>query len=374
MAGLSVNQVSDTDVRARFVDYIARARSGTELISTPFSIASAKFAPSLISAEPITVGGKSWELFLFTSTSEVDGILSKLFHKALLWGAVVIICVTTLLVSTAWQLIRTRIRFERIQHEMLTKELNQAREIQKAWLPDHVPKTRAIDVAAVNSPASHISGDFYNWFELPDGRLVVTIGDVTGHGMPAAFLMATTQLLVRMTMMRLGDPGKCLTEVNRQLCVQVFNGQFVTMLIAVLDLTKNEVQIGTAGHPPPLFADGDKFRPLHIEPQLVLGVERNATYVTERCSLPPKSSLLLYTDGVVDCLNPQGDRFNKDGLERSLHGRFDRAQTMLDQVMNEIEVFRDNEELADDLTLVTIQLRSPASRRPTPVTESTPAS
>ena len=69
-----------------------------------------------------------------------------------------------------------------------------------------------------------------------DARDVVTIGDVTGHGISAAFLMSTTQLMVRTVMMRVGDPGKCLEEVNGHLCVQVFNGQFVTMLICVIDL------------------------------------------------------------------------------------------------------------------------------------------
>src|SRR5438876_1116548 len=89
--------------------------------------------------------------------------------------------------------------------------------------------TRALDrlqIAAINQPATHISGDFYNWFELDDGRIVVTIGDVTGHGMAAAFLMATTQLLVRTIMPRVLDPALCLRQINKQLLMQTFNGQF----------------------------------------------------------------------------------------------------------------------------------------------------
>ena len=315
MSGLGISEVSNADVRDRFIDDILHGRRGTELIPGSFNIASTAFAPSMVSAEPINVAGKNWELFIFTSTRQVDGILSKLFNRALFWGAIVIICVTALLVSTAWQLIRSRLRLECFEHDLLTRQLSQAREIQLAWLPDQLPNIRAVDVAAVNSPASHISGDFYNWFELSDGRLVVTIGDVTGHGMSAAFLMATAQLLVRNTMMRVGEAGKCLAEVNRQLCVQVFNGQFVTMLIAVLDLRVGELQLATAGHPPPLFADGESFQPLRIEPQLVLGVDPQATYVTQHYALPSQSSLLLYTDGVVDCLSPNGDRFGRDRLQ-----------------------------------------------------------
>jgi serine phosphatase RsbU (regulator of sigma subunit) len=363
MAGLSMNEISDSNVRGQFADDILHGRRETELVS-PFSIASAAFPASMVSGEPIAVGGKNWELFIFSPTSQVDGILSKLFRRALLWGAIVIICVTALLLSTAWQLIRSRIRLERFEHDLLTRQLSQAREIQLAWLPDQLPTLRAVDVAAINSPANHISGDFYNWFELNDGRLIVTIGDVTGHGMAAAFLMATAQLLVRNTMMRVGDPGKCLEEVNRQLCVQVFNGQFVTMLIAALDLRVGELQLATAGHPPPLFADGESFQPLRIEPQLVLGVDRQATFETQHYALPKQSSLLLYTDGVVDCLSPTGDRFGRDRLQRALYGRYDSAQKMLNHLMTEVENFRGNQELADDLTLVAIQLQPAAGRQP----------
>jgi sigma-B regulation protein RsbU (phosphoserine phosphatase) len=275
-----------------------------------------------------------------------------------LWGFFVIIAITAILVSTAIQMIRTRVRLERVRHDILNRELTQARQIQLAWLPVHGPAQKCVDIAAVNSPASHISGDFYNWFELNDGRLVVTIGDVTGHGMSAAFLMATTQLLVRNTMTRLADPGEGMTEVNRQLCVQVFNGQFVTMLIMVVDLANGTLQLATAGHPAPLLADGESFQPLPLEPQLVLGVERGATYTTQTCTLPPSASLLLYTDGVSDCLGQSGKRFGADGLQRTLYGRYDNAQAILDRLISSIEQFRSGTELTDDLTLVAMQLQT----------------
>jgi sigma-B regulation protein RsbU (phosphoserine phosphatase) len=246
---------------------------------------------------------------------------------------------------------------ERVRHEVLTRELNQAREIQLAWLPDRQPVSDAVDIAAINSPASHISGDFYNWFDLPDGRLVVTVGDVTGHGMAAAFLMATTQLLVRNTMVRLGDPGRCLEEVNRQLCVQVFNGQFVTMVVLILDLARGSMQVATAGHPAPLIADGESFQPLPIEPQLVLGVDRDSQYVTENYELAPQASILLYTDGVVECPDSRYHRFGDERLRRTLYGRYDNARQMLDQVVAAVDNFRGSNELDDDLTMVAVQLQ-----------------
>jgi serine phosphatase RsbU (regulator of sigma subunit) len=358
LVGANMADIADPEIRNLATDYIRNGKSGSMIIPRPFNIGSAKFIPAMVSAEPIHVGDKTWELFIATSVSGVDGIVYQLFHRAVLWGFFVIIAITAILVSTAIQMIRTRVRLERVRHDILNRELTQARQIQLAWLPVHGPAQKAVDIAAINSPASHISGDFYNWFELNDGRLVVTIGDVTGHGMSAAFLMATTQLLVRNTMTRVADPGEGLTEVNRQLCVQVFNGQFVTMLIMVIDLANGMLQLATAGHPAPLLADGESFQPLPLEPQLVLGVERGATYVTQTHPLPPSASLLLYTDGVSDCLGQSGKRFGTDGLQRTLYGRYDNAQAILDRLIASIEQFRSGTELTDDLTLVAMQLQT----------------
>ena len=169
--------------------------------------------------------------------------------------------------------------------------MNQARDIQLNWLPKEPCCRMPIDVAAVNRPANRISGDFYNWFDLADGRTVVVIGDVTGHGMAAAFLMATTQLLVRSTMTRVNDPGECLEEVNRQLCTQGFNGQFVTMTLLVLDTTQHTIHLATAGHPAPLVCDGEGFRKMEIEPELVLGIDFDARYPTSRLLLPADAGL-----------------------------------------------------------------------------------
>src|SRR5207248_8203320 len=161
--------------------------------------------------QPVDVLGKKWCLVVSSSLEEVDQIIKPIFRDASVWAVCVIGAMTAILVSTALQMIRSRVRLERAQMEMLNRELTQAREIQLHWLPDQPCSFQSIDLAAVNMPASHVSGDFYNWFELPDGRIVVMIGDVTGHGMAAAFLMATTQLLVRASMPGLCDPGLCLS-------------------------------------------------------------------------------------------------------------------------------------------------------------------
>jgi serine phosphatase RsbU (regulator of sigma subunit) len=365
LVGRNILQSSDDPRMSELArKYIRDGKRGTELFEEPLRINDDPREPAMATIQPIDVAGKKWLLVISSGLAEVDAVVSTLFRRAMFWAIFVIVSVTAVLISTSVQLIRGRVRLERVRHEMLTRELSQAREIQLAWLPDHAMRPNSIDIAAVNEPASHISGDFYNWFELPDGRTVVAIGDVTGHGMAAAFLMATTQLLVRTTMMRVGDPGPCLEEMNRTLCMQATNGQFVTMLILVIDVEQGFVDVATAGHHPPLVGEGAGFEPLKMQSQLVLGVDDDVQYPTERFAMSPGSSFLLYTDGVTDVVAPSGERFSDQRLRESLHGRFNDAQTIINATVEALNTFRRDRELADDLTLVAIQLQSADVSKP----------
>jgi serine phosphatase RsbU (regulator of sigma subunit) len=344
--------------------YMQGTAGGTELFRNSETVNGRTLQPAMITVEPILLhelGDKRWSLGISSALSDEDEVVSRLLGAAVFWAIFVIVSVSAILLSTATQLIRSRLRMERLQHQMLEKELAQARDIQLNWLPHKPLHAGAIHVAAVNRPASRISGDFYNWFELPDGRIAIAIGDVTGHGMAAAFLMATTQMLVRSTMLRVGDPGKCLEEVNRQLCTQVFNGQFVTIFLVVIDTENLIIEAATAGHPPPLICDEGGLKKMPIEPQLVLGVESESTYPTQKFRLPPSAKLLLYTDGVTDAATAGGKRFTVDGLRKCLGARKSMdAKTMLDAINKSIDDFRGGYELSDDLTLVVIQLQPAA--------------
>ena len=322
IVGTNVNTETITPrITSLLQRFMPAQTGGSQVFEDSEQLLNHTFPPSIITIEPIDFkqfGGMHWWIGIASGLSEVDVVVNRVFKAALVWAIFVVISVCAILLSTGTQLIRARLRLERVQHEVLEKELNQAREIQLNWLPKDTCCRTPIDVAAVNRPANRISGDFYNWFELQDGRTVIAIGDVTGHGMAAAFLMATTQLLVRSTMARVNDPGHCLEEVNRQLCTQGFNGQFVTMSLLVLDTDQHTIQMATAGHPAPLFADGEGFRRIDVEPELVLGVDPDACYPTQRLLLPGDARILLYTDGVIDAASLAGSRFSMAGLMASL--------------------------------------------------------
>jgi serine phosphatase RsbU (regulator of sigma subunit) len=354
--GTRVMEMLQDDLKPLARRYLGTGLRGSEIVPRAYSLGNRQYPPSLFNLEPVTIAGKKWTLMMISPLADVDLVVARVFQRAVFWAFFVVCSMTAILLSTSIQLIRSRARIERLRHDVLTRELSQAREIQLAWLPQDKISVPAIDIAAINHPASHISGDFYNWFELPDGRTVVSIGDVTGHGMSAAFLMATTQLLVHSTMLRLQDPGKTLQEVNDQLTRQVFNGQFVTMLICVLDVNEGTMEVATAGHHGPILGDGGRFVPLPIEHHLVLGIEKNVEYPTERYPLPPTASLILFTDGVTDARAVDGQRFDLDRLVQTLNAsRAESAQQLIDTIVGRINQFRQTRELPDDLTLVCIQ-------------------
>lgn len=357
MIGANLAHVEDPRVRLVANEYMQKGQRGTREFLEPFRVENVSFDPAMVTAQPLDLpDGKRWWLAVSSTLAEVDTAVGAFFRRVVIGAALVIFAMTGILVSTSTQMIRGRLRLERVQREMLTRELDQAREIQLLWLPERQGAQVALDVAAVNRPASHVSGDFYNWFELPDGRACIVIGDVTGHGLPAAFLMATTQLLVRTIITRVFDPGQCLREINRQLCTHVFSGQFVTLLVMVIDPETNALELATAGHPPPFVGSGDDFVPLPVESQLVIAVDEDVPYKTQRFQLKEGTSLLLYTDGMTDVQAPDGSRLGEEGIRKALYGSFAKAQTLLDSVLDTVETFRAGREMADDLTLVAVQL------------------
>jgi serine phosphatase RsbU (regulator of sigma subunit) len=373
LVGIDMSQAKvDPRIGVMIDKYISPGLRGTEEFLSSMKLGGVSLEPAVVTVQPVDLpDGKKWWLVVSSELSEVEQFVGQFFRRAIIGSGLVILAMTAILLSTSIQMIRGRLRLERLQAELMTRELAQARNIQLMWLPESQGNKIACDIAAMNRPASHVSGDFYNWFELPDGRAAIVVGDVTGHGLPAAFLMATTQLLVRMTIERVSDPGACLRYVNKQLCQHVFSGQFVTMMLVVIDPKNHVAEIANAGHPPPLIGSGDDFRTLSLEAQLVLAIEPDIPYRTQRIELKPNSSLLLYTDGVTDVQSPTGERLNNSGLEKCLYGRFESAQALLQTVSEAIEQFRAGREPADDLTMVAIQLQ-PAAAAPEKL-DSTPA-
>jgi serine phosphatase RsbU (regulator of sigma subunit) len=356
-------------------EVLATRTAKTFIRHDPIEIGGVRVDGAMVTIQPVNVAGQTWFIGLVQDLSRVNAVVNETYRDAFVWATFVIIAALGVLLSTSISAIRGRSRLERLRSEMVERELQMlddeleaARKIQLNWLPKEREQFGGVSVAAVNTPASHISGDFYDFFELGDGRIALSIGDVTGHGMAAAFLMATTQLLVRTSLERTGDPGRVLKYVNKQLARQVFGGQFVTMLVTVYDPQSRELVTASAGHHPPLLLAGGKFQKLPTTSGLVLGVDEDVAYDVTTHTLPADArGLLLYTDGLIEAQNAVGDRYSLDQLCDELPGDITAAGSLAEEVILTIDRFSEGQEYDDDLTLVAVTFDPAPSHSPAPI-------
>ena len=237
-----------------------------------------------------------------------------------------------------------------VEQERLRRELDLAREIQRNLLPP--PPAPDFPVQGLNQSALEVSGDFYDFFSLPDGRIAWSIGDVSGKGMNAAMLMAKTISLFRCLGKTLHDPARLLAILNDEIVETASRGMFVTMVAGIFDPRTGEVVLANAGHQPPLLRHPEGRYGEVTESSPPLGVLPGVAFATQHLTLAG-GRLYLFTDGVTEGTTESGDMLALSGVQR-----------LLDAVANELPVMqlarvaaalqRSGERLHDDLTLLVI--------------------
>src|SRR5829696_8488247 len=241
------------------------------------------------------------------------------------------------------------------ERERIEQELRIARLIQQTLLPKSVPELPGYDVAAYYQPAREVGGDFYDFFELEDGRLGLVVGDVTDKGVPAALVMANTQSVLRAVAQRGGSkPGRILAEVNEALWAHMPPSMFVTCFYGLLDPESGSFRYANAGHNLPYcHQDG-----LAIELRatgMPLGLMPAMSYEEKEITLKPRECVLLYSDGLVEAHNPQREMFGTPRMQ-GLVGAHPGGAALIDSLLAELEQFTGDEwEQEDDITLVTLK-------------------
>ena len=246
-----------------------------------------------------------------------------------------------------------------IEQETLAHELRLAREIQESMLPQHLPQLSGLDFGARMVPARMVGGDFYDVIPLGADKIGIVIGDVSGKGVPAALFMALTCSLLRAEAARSSVPTDVLQHVNRQLLGMNNKGMFVTVLYGVLDQTTQAFSYARAGHELPIIRDRHGLpvsvplaqgHPLALFPDPALDAR---TMV-----LPDRGSVLLYTDGVTEAINPQGDFFGLAQLHDTLLDMVDTsAQPLCDGLVDLLAAYHATAPQSDDITVVAVKVR-----------------
>ncbi len=239
--------------------------------------------------------------------------------------------------------------------ERMAGELAAAHDLQMAMLPRQLPAIAGLDLAGLCCPAREVGGDLYDARLLDDGRLFFMIGDVSGKGVPAALYMAITVSLAR-AIVQEGEtgPAELLGRINRELARENDTSMFVTLFCGILDLASGELRYANAGHNPPVLISPDGSARLQPTlPGLVAGCLDDYGYTEGRLDLAPGTSLLLYTDGVTEALNPALELFGEERLLAAARGPQSAART-LTKLQQAVKNFAAGADQADDITLLAI--------------------
>ncbi len=238
-------------------------------------------------------------------------------------------------------------------------ELRVIAEMQRTLLPPFVPKVPGLDLAVHYRTASRAGGDYYDFFALPEGKFGVLIADVSGHGSPAAVLMAITHSLAHSYPELPVHPGKFLGHLNEHLARRYVgtSGHFVTAFYAVFDVPRDEVTYANAGHlAPRLLRVGEAvWDSLPSQQRLPLGVNgMQGAYPEHLVPFGPGDRTLLFTDGLIDMPNVDGDRYGTDRLNACPASAAMSSRQVADGVLGDLDRFATTAAIPDDQTMVVV--------------------
>jgi len=250
-----------------------------------------------------------------------------------------------------------------IERDRMRQSLYLAKEVQQALLPRMDPKIRGLDIASTSVYCDETGGDYYDFLncdELISGKISVVVGDVSGHGVSSALLMATARAFLRQRSALPGSVARVVSDVNRQLVRDVEeSGGFMTLFYLTIDADNRELNWVRAGHDPAIFYDPatDTFRELRGS-GMALGVKADARFEENRQhNLKKNQIILLGTDGIWEARNLQGEMFGKEPIYstvRQYPGLS--AKEILTGIFNTLNRFLGDRALEDDVTLVVIKI------------------
>jgi predicted ester cyclase len=252
---------------------------------------------------------------------------------------------------------KQRMEQERIERERVEQELQVARSIQQASLPEEVPTLEGWQISPFYQPAREVGGDFYDFHFLSEGRLGLAVGDATGKGVPAALVMSTTCGMLQ-AVSEASDsisPGEVLSRVNETLFSRIPSNMFVTCFYGVLDPESATFTYANAGHDLPYLWHGGAAEELRAR-GMPLGLMPGMSYEEKATVLDAGETALFYSDGLVEAHDPEGEMFGFPRLQGLIaeHGKQERS--LGDSLLEELYSFvGEGWEQEDDITLLTLR-------------------
>ncbi|MDR0409490.1 MAG: PP2C family protein-serine/threonine phosphatase, partial [Spirochaetaceae bacterium] len=247
------------------------------------------------------------------------------------------------------------------EKERINSELSVAASIQNDMLPRIFPKFSnhdQLNIHAKMDPAKQVGGDFYDFFYLDpeETKIAFAIADVSGKGVPAALFMVIAKTLLKTHMVQGLDPAETLRRVNNLLCEDNTQSMFVTVLLCTLDLKTGVLFYANGGHNPPLISlSGAPYRFMDVKKGLALGIFEDSKYKLCELQLHPGDKLYMYTDGVNEAMNNEGEQLGNERFLAKANEAWHLESDQFDVAIRQtIDSFSGDAEQSDDITTMTI--------------------
>lgn len=243
--------------------------------------------------------------------------------------------------------------------ERKKNELKVAQKIQETFLPDTIPILNDFDISALNIPAKEVGGDFYDFIPINDEKVGIAIANVSEKGVPAALLMALSKTIVQTKAMKTHEVPEVMEYLNKLVMVEAESGIDLSLFYAVLDVKNKTLTYINAGHDSPLFykKDEEKMTEL-INEDFNLGKKINVEFVEHQIALKQDDVLIFYTDGIINVLNENEEKFGIKKLKKLVNEVNDLpSKTIIQRIKNEISSFSKDKPQFDDITLVALKVK-----------------
>jgi sigma-B regulation protein RsbU (phosphoserine phosphatase) len=263
--------------------------------------------------------------------------------------------------QSAFALYNAIVYSEANEKKRLDHDLQIARDIQRILLPSQPPTIEGFDIAGINIPARQVSGDYFDYIKVDDDRLGVVIADVSGKGVPASLIMAICRSVLRAEARLSQSPAEVLRKVNRQLYPDIKEDMFISMAYVILDFKNHHVTLSRGGHDAPLLYRGATGEVEVLKPPgMALGIDSGDVFdrITGDISVPLERDdcLVLYTDGVTEALDANGDEFGPERMIRSIRASASEgAQGVITRLTSDVRNFAGSHPQHDDITLIVVR-------------------
>jgi len=241
--------------------------------------------------------------------------------------------------------------------KIIDDELKQVGEIQASLLPSHLPEIDGYEFGALYIPTEHAGGDYYDCIEMSNGYWGFTVADVSGHGTPAAVIMAITRAIMRSYTYDVINASEAISMVNEILCSNIYTNDFVTMLYVVMNSSNGECNFASAGHNPMLLFEKSNMMVKKLTAQgMFLGVFNDVEYEAGSFSLKDGDIAFMYTDGLIEAMDPNDELYGYDRLISKLI-MFNEltCQEIIDNIMADVRDFCKGRKFNDDITILVIK-------------------